>query len=228
MNNIFKNKKIIDFIDKYRWILVFLCGIPFFNDTYVPIQSLLDRYMDHLKVFVVLLLAFLIFIRKKKISPLAIVLIIYEAWWMITTAINYPLSNQEAFYKTTIDIADILAMFLIVEYFLDTPEHLIKGLMLNMELAIYPNFVTVILQNIPGDRYYLIGFYAVLILWLLPAICVGAMHIILNKGYIRGSLLIAFSLLTSTVGFAVGSSSISQTALFDQCCAIDYLNMTKV
>ena len=197
MNNIFENKKIMDFIDKYRWILVFLCGIPFFNDTYVPIQGLLDRYMDHLKVFVVLILAVLMFIRKKKISPLAIVLIIYEAWWMITTAINYPLSNQEAFYKTTIDIADILAMFLIVEYFLDTPEHLIKGLMLNMELAIYPNLVTVILQNIPGDRYYLIGFYAVLILWLLPAICVGAMHIILNKGYIRGSLLIAFSLLTS-------------------------------
>ena len=191
------NEKLNAFIQKYKWIFVFLCGVPFFNDTYVPIQGLLDRYMDHLKMFVVALLFVLMLIRKKKISPLAIILIVYEAWWMITTAINYPLSNQEAFYKTTIDIADILAMFLIVEYFLDTPEDLIKGLMLNMELAIYPNFVTVILQNIPGDRYYLIGFYAVLILWLLPAICVGTLHIILNKGYIRGTLLIAMSLLTS-------------------------------
>lgn len=197
MGGILKNEKLNQWILKYRWIFVFLCGIPFFNDTYVLIQGLLDRYMDHLKIFVVILLFALMFIRKKKISTLAMILIIYEAWWMITTAINYPLSNQEVFYKTTIDIADILAMFLIVEFFMDTPNDMIRGLLLNMELAIYPNFVSVILRNVPGDRYYLLGFYAVLILWLLPAICVGTLHVIFNKGYIRGLLLIFMSLLTA-------------------------------
>lgn len=182
------------------WLLVFLCALPFFNDAYVPIQGFLDLFMDNAKTVVVVLLLFLYIKNKKKFSLLTIILFLMEIWWLISTLINYPIKgNDYVYFKLFFDIMSILAMGLIVEYFKDTPKDLIKGLMLNLELAIYPNFVTVLLKNIPGDRYYLIGFYAVLILWFMPAICVSTIYMIQNKKYIRGSLLIGISLLSAAI-----------------------------
>lgn len=194
-------ERIIEFFNKNkRWIFVFLCALPFFNDAYVPIQGFLDLFMDNAKTVVVVLLLFLYIKNKKKFSLLTIILFLMEIWWLISTLINYPIKgNDYVYFKLFFDIMSILAMGLIVEYFKDTPKDLIKGLMLNLELAIYPNFVTVLLKNIPGDRYYLIGFYAVLILWFMPAICVSTIYMIQNKKYIRGSLLIGISLLSAAI-----------------------------
>ncbi len=192
-----------DFLEKikgitknYKWVIVFLFAVPFLNDAYTGYQIVPDWIMDYLKILVFGLLLILIVIQKKRVSPLLIGLFLYETWWLISTVINFSFSDQEMYHKLFCDIADALSVSLIVECFLDDPRSLAKGLILNFELSIYPNFITVILKNIPGDRYYLLGFYSVLILWIMPAICVSMLYISLFKKYVRASILIVVSLAT--------------------------------
>lgn len=192
-----------DFLEKikgitksYSWVVVFLFAVPFFNDVYTGYQIIPDWIMDYLKILAFAALLILMIVCKKKISPLAIVLFLYEMWWFASTLINYPKLEGDMLHKSICDIANTLSMALIIEYFKDDPKSLVMGLMLNFELAIYPNFITVILKNIPGDRYYLLGFYAVLILWIMPAICVAMLYMSLFKKYIRATILIVISLAT--------------------------------
>lgn len=189
-------EKIKGIMKNYRWVIVFLFAVPFFNDVYTGYQIIPDWIMDYLKILAFAALLISMIVCKKKISPLAFVLFLYEMWWFASTLINYPELEGDMLHKSICDIANTLSMALIVEYFKDDPKSLVMGLMLNFELAIYPNFITVILKNIPGDRYYLLGFYAVLILWIMPAICVAVLYMSLWKKYIRASILILISLTT--------------------------------
>lgn len=187
-----------NFCTKYRWIIVFLLMIPFFNDAYDGFQIVSDWTMDYLKIAVFLVLVYLLIFRKKRPSALMICLTVMEAWWLVTTLINYGFSDDTALHKTIIDIVNALSVSLIVECFRDDGKSLIDGLMLNFELTIYPNLVTVFLHHTLRG-YYLLGYYAVLILWILPAICVGALYMIIHKKYIRGGLLIIASLITTVM-----------------------------
>ena len=186
------------FLSNNRWLIVFIMMIPFFNDSYENFKILPDWIMDRCRIIVFFILAIVLIVKKKQPSLLLCALFAMEAWWMITTVINYGFSYSEATYKTFIDIINALSVALIVETFKEDGKSLINGLILNMELAIYPNFVTVVMNH-ADHGYYLLGYYAVLILWILPAICIGALYIILNKRYVRGSILIMISILTAAI-----------------------------
>ena len=186
------------FLSNNRWLIVFIMMIPFFNDSYENFKILPDWIMDRCRIIVFFILAIVLIVKKKQPSLLLCALFAMEAWWMITTVINYGFSYSEATYKTFIDIINALSVALIVETFKEDGKSLINGLILNMELAIYPNFVTVVMNH-ADHGYYLLGYYAVLILWILPAICIGALYIILNKRYARGSILIMISILTAAI-----------------------------
>ena len=194
-----------ELLEKYRpvlknnsWLFVFLLYIPFINDSYSSFKLLPDWLMDYVKILVLLLLITLFAINKKKVSKLNLCLITIESWWLTTTLINYGLSDETALHKTIIDIVNALAVAGIIEFFKEDPDGLLKGMMLNFELALYPNFVTVILNH--AERgYYLLGYYAVLILWILPAICVAALYMFRFKKYLRGSVLIIISLATAVI-----------------------------
>ncbi len=191
-------KSVKDLYKKYKWIFIFLLMIPFFNDAYSGFKIVPDWIMDHLKIVVFLVLICFLLFQKKKPSSLMICLTVMEVWWLVTTLINYGFSDDTALYKTIIDIVNALSVSLIVECFRDDGKNLVDGLILNFELAIYPNFVTVITQ-LADHGYYLLGYYAVLILWILPAICVGVLYMIIHKKYIRGGLLIAVSVITAVM-----------------------------
>jgi len=191
-------ERIQGFFAKNKWAVVFLLAIPFFNDGYLNNPIISDNLMDRFKIFVFVILLGLFIYKKRKPSPLLICLFVMEAWWFITTAINYGFAYSNALYKTTIDIINALSVAMIVEFYKGKGEDLVDGLMLNLELALYPNFVTVFTQH--AERgYYLLGYYAVLILWILPAICVAALYMCIHKKYIRGSILIAVSVATAII-----------------------------
>lgn len=182
--------------EKYRWLFVFLLTIPFFNDAYSGFQIISDWTMDELKIFVFVLLTILTIIKNKRFSPLLIALFASEGWWLVTTIINYSFGDQMMYHKLMCDIVNALSMGLIVEYFKDDPKNLVSGLMLNLELSVYPNFINVLMTTERVGNYFLLGYYSLLILWMMPAICVSILYMFLHKKYIRGSLLLIVSITT--------------------------------
>ena len=190
-------EKIKNFFKNNRWLLVFICAIPFFNDSYGSYQLIPDWDMDYIKIAVFLFLVSGFIKYKKKPSKLFIVLFVMEMWWLFSTLMNYPLSDTTSYRKLIIDIINALSVSLLIEYFKDDPSSILKGLMLNFELSLYPNLISVFVDLIPHFRHYILGYYALLILWIIPAIVVSLLYMVNEKKYIRGSILIIACIVTS-------------------------------
>ena len=178
-----------------KWIIVFFLMFPFFNDGYILFDLLNGPLMDVLKIISFLWLFVLFCRNKKQFSRMMIILLLMEIWWVISTLFNYSLREIDVYYKLSIDIINALSVALCVELFKDDPDSLLKGLMLNMELALYPNLVTVFM-NYPGERVYLLGGDTVFILWLLPAFTIACLYILFSKKYLRSTVLIVVCLIT--------------------------------
>ena len=176
-------------IKENRWIMVFLCAVPFYNDGYVSFQILSDWQMDYVKVLVFCCLMALMIIKRKKFSLLFLSLSVFEIWWLIATIANYPFSETTVYHKTIIDIINALTVSLIVEYFKDDKNSLLLGLLFSFELAVYPELISVI-RNINQNNTYILGFYSTSVLWILPALCVAALCLINTSQKIRSVLLI--------------------------------------
>ena len=160
---------------KQKWIFVFLFMVPFINDRYYGIIP--KEQMDYLKIVSFISIIVLFVAKKKKPSIIFMSLFLLETWWLISTVVNYGMSD--AMYTTLREIISVLSITLIIEFFIIDPNQLLNGLMLNYELAIYPNFIYVVLSYMTGSRYYILGYYTSLILWFLPATCVSALYIII-------------------------------------------------
>ena len=187
-------KKIIieveNFFDKHNWLRVLLLITPFFNEVYPPVSLLPDYIVDYLKILAFIILILIMIRKKNKPSALFISLIIIEGWWVISTMLNYPLGETGVYQKLFMDNINAISMALIVECFIDDPVNLTKGLMLSFELALYPDLVVAFIKPL-RDNQQLLGYYSVVILWLLPALCVLFMNIVLNKQYFRSIALLA-------------------------------------
>jgi len=178
-----------NFFDKHNWLRVLILSIPFFNEVYPPVSLLSDYIIDSCK-FLAFVILILIMIRKRnKPSALFISLLVIEGWWVVSTMLNYPLSETTVYQKLIMDNINALSVALIVECFIDDPINLTKGLMLSFELALYPDLVVAFIKPLK-DNQQLLGYYSVVILWLLPALCVLFMNIVLNRQYIRSALLL--------------------------------------
>ena len=93
--------KIKDFLDRNKYLVVFLMGIPFFNDGYSFTN---DYVMDHFKALVLFCFIGLYVFNKKKPSKLLWILIGIELWWLVCTLVNYPISNSLVYHKQLIDM----------------------------------------------------------------------------------------------------------------------------
>ena len=191
-----------DLLRRFGWIVVFLLMIPFFNDGYVGFSLVQDWIMEIFKDLAFVALILIMFLKKRKPSPLFLVLLMMQIWWMISTLLNYPLSETEVYHKLWFDIIDSWSVVLLTECFQDDPKSLFNGLMINLELCIYPGLITKILDY-PGDNYFILGYYSLSILWILPAVITAFGYMFYHKKYIRGSLLVAASLIfTAMLGCA--------------------------
>ena len=194
--------KLKDLLQKYGWIIVFLLMIPFLNDGYVGFKPIDDWLMEIFKNLSFVLLILLMFLKKHKPSPLFLVLVAMQIWWLIATLVNYPLSEDVVYHKLWFDIIDSWSVALLVECFSDDPRSLFDGLMINLELCIYPDLITKIMDY-PGNNYFILGYYSLAILWILPAIITASGYMNYHKRYLRGGLLIVASLvLTILLGCA--------------------------
>lgn len=184
--------KIKDFFIKNSWIIVFLLAVPFFNEVYPPMTYIYDYIIDDIKVIAMFIMIGILIYKKKKPSLLFFSLLTIEGWWVISTFLNYPYNDSTSysvFHKLFLDNVNALSMGLLVECFMDDPKNLIKGLMLNFELALYPDLVEAFIRTARDNQ--LLGYYSVIILWTLPALCVLFLNMIINKHYIRSICLLA-------------------------------------
>lgn len=191
--------KLIAIISNNRWIIIFVLAIPFFNEVYPPMTFIYDYLIDGLKIVSFVTMAFILYSKKRKPSVLFLSLVIIEIWWMVSTIINYPFDSTTyyaVYHKQIMDSFNAFCMALIVECFIDNPKDLLSGLLLNFELALYPHMIVSFVKPY-GDNYQLLGYYSVVILWTLPALCVSLLNIFINKRYFRSlALFVAIFAIT--------------------------------
>lgn len=131
--------------------------------------------------------------EEKKPSVLLCLLIALEVMLIISSVINHDSFGIYEYGKMFSDIVCILSMGLIVECFIDQPNDLIKGLLLNFEIAVYSYLYSFLFVLSGNSGYYERGLLATLNLWILPGICLAFLHMLVNKGYIRSSVFILIS-----------------------------------
>ncbi|MBR4470642.1 MAG: O-antigen ligase family protein [Erysipelotrichaceae bacterium] len=186
--------RVRNFLNKNQWIAVFLFALPFLNESF-PTSYFVYVWIkeDILKLFSFLILLFLFIRRKKKFSFLFGILIVLEGMLVVSSLINYRSFGSYEYEKMFFDVICILMMALIVEYFIDIPDQLIKGLLLNFEIAVYSYFIDIVF-HLSGEGYYRRGLLATLLLWILPGICTALLNICINRKYIRSFCFIVISI----------------------------------
>ncbi len=153
--------------------------------------------------------------NRRKLPVLTIVLIGLETWVLIMTAIfsKFNWYNIEACISIT-------AVAMIVDYYSDRPLTMLRTLMLNFEILIYINVVTILIWYPEGmylsanDAFesYFLAFRNAFIVFALPAVCIALQYIHCTGKKLRSFILIAAALIpifalksvTSMVAVAVG------------------------
>lgn len=190
-------KKIRDVIKelilKNQWILVFLLASVSINESFPTSYDLYTLIKDCYCFIVLFVLLFIIYKQKIKLSKLTLFLFLVETWWLLTTFINYPHDSYEIYYKTLYDIVQATSLALIVEVFIAKPNELIRGLLLNYEIAIYSYFKSFLIGELEPEKITR-QLLNTLVLWIIPAVLISFLHIKINKGYLRSVLLFSVCL----------------------------------
>jgi O-antigen ligase len=192
-------KSVKDYFINNEWILVFLLFFPFVYKIVLPSGILMwffETYKQEIKLICFLIILFKFIHKRVKPSILMWCLIVFDLWLIFATY-----SNNGIYQLKTVSIYVIssLVMAMLVEIYKDNPIVLIKGLLLNFEIFLYLNFVTVLLYNSTKGYLgsnYLLGYYNTLMVFTYPAICVAAIYMSLSKKYVRSLILIIVSILT--------------------------------
>lgn len=199
MNNVMEKSKFsIKSIINNKWIIVALLFFPFIYKVWLPSGSsiyFLDYIRDKWKLFSLLILIIMFIKRKKKPSKLLLTTLLLEIWTLIITVINNPNGIKE----TIVYISAVLSISLLIEIYMDDIRSLLNGLMINFEVFLYLNFITIILYHSTqgyNGAHYLLGYYNTMMIYAYPAIALAIVYMYINKKYIRSSLLIVISILT--------------------------------
>ena len=195
-NNI---ERIKAFITKKQWIAVFLLALPFLNESFPTYYSIYNWIRNDLFKYLSfgLLVLILFAWKKRKPSVLLCLLTALEMMLIISSVINHDSFGAYEYGKVFSDIVCILSMGLIVECFIDKSNDLIKGLLLNFEIAVYSYLYSYLFVLSGNSEYYDRGLLATLNLWILPGICIAFLHMLVNKGYLRSSVFVLISLFVA-------------------------------
>lgn len=194
--------KINTIIDNNKVLLIALLSFPHIFHVTFPYEqvAIINYLITRFTLLSFLLILFIYFvIKKKKPSKLLIIVLIFCIWATITTYINNPSKlNKMVLY----DLSSI-SLSAIVELYITDIRSLIKGLIINFELQIYPNLITVFLYHsvpvdVPGynNNNLFLGTRNDLILYLMPAFFLAILYLIKIKKSARPIALIAAVILT--------------------------------
>ncbi|MDO4197521.1 MAG: O-antigen ligase family protein [Erysipelotrichaceae bacterium] len=121
-------------------------------------------------------------------------LIVFEIWVFTTTFLNDFIYWPEALYNALLESTSAVSMGLFIELFKDDGEDLVKGLMIDYEIFIYLNFITVLMYapgGYAGKYYYFIDHRPQFIHYFFPAICLCALYMKQHKKYVRPAVLLS-------------------------------------
>lgn len=197
--------------EKYKWIIYFFLFLPVFKyESLKSIDFLAAFYHVIYRICPLVLgifsLLWLFVYKKKKPSPLLMVLFILCFWMIIDMYRNYGadiLSYRNVFYLIFVGCA--IEGLINCDY-----TDLLKGLMLNCEIAIYFDIFTKtinLLNNEPKIDTFT-GYYNNTTVFALPSICIAALFIKNTGKNKRGIVLILSSIFMcflSTAGTPKGA-----------------------
>lgn len=198
-------EKIKDFAEHHRWIYVFLLTLTFVNESFPTTYDLYILINDFYRIIIFFVMIFLFYKKKKKISKLLLFMFFIETWVVISTVINHGLNDWDVYLRMVYDICAVLSLGMIVEYFIDEPSALIKGLMLNFEIALYSYFYAFIMKELEEGKYPK-GLLNTMALWILTAVCLALLYMAIEKKYIRSGILLGVSLF---IAYLIDSATVA-------------------
>ena len=187
--------RIVEFLKNNPSFIV--CFLVFFS--LFKYDSILETPVFHfifitLPFFLCIILSvYFFFIKKKKPSMLLLSLIAFSLWMAVDRLRYYGFSI--ALHRLSYYLID--AGLLIELLYKDDFENLLMALLCNCEIAIYIDTISKIfnlLNRMPKEETFT-GHYNNTLLFSLPAICASVLYIKINRQYIRGTALIAASII---------------------------------
>lgn len=152
----------------------------------------------------------------RKLSPLFYSLLLMQIWMFASTFLSYFIYVPIALFRVINDTSCVVMIGMVIENHIDSPIALIKGLMIDYEIAIYSNVLSIIKyfpNNLGGRNYYFLEYYTALCLWLIPALGVAILYMHLNKKYVRGLSLI-ITIFITTILIKAATTIMAFVAIF--------------
>lgn len=178
-----------------KWLVFFLL-FPHFKPAILQYMYVrLDLLFDIGRFLSALLILFLYVLKKRVPSKPVWILLLLQIWILIATYIK----NSDDLYEAVLGVASIVTVVLIIDMFSKALSSLLRGIVLNFEIAVYMNLFSVVffpkgmaLQNTGNPCYFLAGRNG-FILFCLPAIVVSLLCMQKSKRKLRYITLIIAS-----------------------------------
>lgn len=167
----------------FRWFVPFVLLFPFMKMSYFRTVMIMTPIYDVFRwVFAGLLIVYAI-LDKTKLNKLMFVALFMMLWSLINIAIQIPANLWDTFK----DCLSIVSIYLIIEIFIDDRKSLIKGFMLNFEIAMYLELILYVFfpNGINTEWVHFLGLSTMLSLYLIPAYCVVVLYYKETKEKIR-------------------------------------------
>lgn len=199
------------YLAKYKWIFiaflffpyVYKMSLPIFDSSFyiflLKIKYFIEDWLNIYIIFTLLIIAILYIVKKRRISKLFLIVLLIQICLLASTIMNESANLNNAVYYSLRS----LGISGLIDLYYDDIENLLKGLIINYELLIYLNFVTIILfRDTKGYEgcHYLLGYYNSMMVYAYPAIAVATLYMQRLKKYVRPLILILISSLTILLG----------------------------
>lgn len=191
-----------------KWLVFFLI-LPHIEP--ICVRSLwptIDTVFDVGRLLSALLVLYLYVLKKKLPSMPVWFLGALQIWLQFVTYLRAQVTIVHAFTG----VATYLAVALLIDFFSSNTKALLSGLMLNMEIMIYPNLVSVLLyyptgfyqseSNVPN---YFLGGRNSFMTYVLPTIVIALLYFALTGKKLRPLLLIAAGVVSISIVWSATS-----------------------
>ena len=182
-------------------ILIFLLLIPSFKPTFFDVIGIISNIYKIMTLITFVGILLIHIIKKKNISNMALLFIIYELLIVMSTYIQR--GNVK---ESIISAINILNIILVIDFYSEYMNSFLYALMAHFEICVYINLATLLIW--PNGMYgrssnaysmtqeWFLGWDNIFIVWLFPALCIALLFMYYNKKKIRPMMLICAVVLT--------------------------------
>lgn len=193
-----------------KWLFFFLMLPHLKPSSLEALWPQMELVFNGLRAVSVLMILLLYLLQKRLPSKAVWYVAALQGWLLFATFLR----RREYLYHAVMIIISIIAVTLLIDLFSNNAWSMTGGLMLNMELLIYANLISVLMYY-PAGMYdyscYFLGYHNSFILYVLPAIAIALLYMRTTGARGRPVLLISAGCLsvfitwsaTSVCGLAV-------------------------